>query len=157
MSYDIYIGNAVLEKDEDGNIREVVERMEHPDAPFWESKPDEDNSEHKMVFIPDLSRKTNGRHPGYSQMSRFCEDAGLSDLFFGEPHGILSRHPGLVRLSGKHFLELRAAKERWLENHPDAVPGWNKGEDPILARLIWYEWWICWALEHCENPAVENF
>lgn len=29
--------------------------------------------------------------------------------------------------------------------------------DPYLARLIWLEWWMTWALDNCETPAIENY
>ena len=28
--------------------------------------------------------------------------------------------------------------------------------DPVLARLIWLEWWMAWALKNCTTPAIHN-
>jgi hypothetical protein len=44
---------------------------------------------------------------------------------------------------------------------PPGFEGWGyEGParyDYMLARLIWLDWWMRWALENCETPAIENF
>ena len=41
-------------------------------------------------------------------------------------------------------------KQAWVPS-PDAGK-----RDPILARLLWLDFWMGWALANCETPAVEN-
>lgn len=148
MGYSIYIGEATIFTEED-EIWVGVKKIEHPDAPYWESS----------GGFPDASEKTNGRHPSYTQFVDFCRSTGLANLFFDEDYGLLRDHPGIKRIYPHHLEEISRARKRWEELHPNAVPGWNvdKGEDPILARLIWYEWWFRWALENCKLPAIYNF
>lgn len=152
MSYDIYIGEAKPEYpsvDNGWRFDWVVERTSHPDAPSWDCKPDE-------FGAVDISGKTNGRHPGYSQMTGFCIEARLTNLFFEGDNALMGQHPGIVPLLPEHIEKITKARQDWEDNHPHAIPGWNEDEDPILARLIWYEWWMKWAVKNCDHPAVEN-
>jgi hypothetical protein len=170
VSYSILIGNAELESawpgDDEPEARWVVNAHEEPDA---------------LTFPFDgMTGNSNGRHPGYGQWADFCRASGLYALFYGiaEPDGrrhaggILSRHPGIVPLTPDMFATVRAARERWLARHPNAIPGWDypehfpgrdevddgvRGRDATLARLLWLEWWMDWALRTCERPAVHNY
>lgn len=170
MSYSIYIGNAVLES-------EWASEYGEPRAE-WVVRP------HAEVDAPTfphdgMTGNGNGRHPSYSQWAEFCRLTGLHGLFYGvdEPDGrrhdggILSRHPGIVPLTPDMLATVREACERWREAHPGAVPGWDfdptfppadaqddgvRGRDSILARLLWLEWWMDWALRTCERPAIYN-
>jgi hypothetical protein len=160
MSYDIYIGNAVPEdrSDDDGELRiaYVVHDTVRHDAPSFPND--------------DLSDGRNGRHPGYTQWSTFCADAGLTDLFFNKETGLMRQHPGCFRLDQSHLDTVRAARERWQDSHPNAQPGFDfsprlmdasaddgvRGRDGVLARLLWLEWWMAWALANCETPAIAN-
>jgi len=29
--------------------------------------------------------------------------------------------------------------------------------DYSLARLIWLQWWVNWAITNCETPAISNY
>lgn len=170
MSYDIYIGNAVLESEwsvEDGPFAEwVVACMSHPEAPAFP--------------FDEMTGNGNGRHPSYSGWSDFCEATGLYAMFYGVPipdrqrheGGILSRHPGIVPLTPLMLSSVTDARERRRARceRDGAVPGfdftpaWNapdkddgvRGRDSNLARLIWLEWWMTYALAHCERPAISN-
>jgi hypothetical protein len=64
-------------------------------------------------------------------------------------------HPGIVLLKKKHLKKITSAKEQWMLNHSQE-PGWLENKDGVLAKLIWYEWWIKWALNNCEYPAIYN-
>jgi hypothetical protein len=146
MSYDIYIGNAVPRADEDRFYWDV-EEVTLPDAPEWPSPDD----------MPDISGKTNGRHPGYGQMSDWADRVGLTDLWFAQwGEGLLSPHPGCTPLKPDHLAGVREALARFKEKHPNVQPGWGDDLAGDLARLVWYEWWMAWALNHCEHPAVYN-
>lgn len=143
MSYDIYIGNAICEKDDGGNYRVVVERVTHPDAP--DMGPD------------DMSGKTNGRHPGYGQMGEWAARVKLSPLW----NELLRQHPGIVDLHPRHLRRLDGAIAFYRAAHPQARPPWESGEgaesDLDLGHLLWYRFWFAWALKRCANPAVENY
>jgi len=69
---------------------------------------------------------------------------------------------------------VRLALETYRSAHPDAKPGWcccddcstrpmdksdnlpHEDLDATLARLTWLEFWIRWALDNCEHPAIYN-
>ena len=156
MSYDIYIGEGIIdENDDSGELRVRVKGLSLPEAPSFPND--------------QMTGKGNSRHPGYSQWSNFCREAGIYDLFFDEETGLMHRHPGTFILKQNHLDEIRAAKDRWVKNNPDKNPGfpadeWMKPEfqekitnpDPILARLIWLEFWVDWALKNCKVPAIHN-
>lgn len=169
MSYDIYIGEPTLvtpEKEDieeygDNNIDVRVERMEHPEAPDWpcarKLSKDRKCPYNELICGGDMSEKSNGRHPGYSQFYEFIKMTGLYDLFFGDS-GLMSTHPGCYLIQKKDLALIRQAREMWERAHPDSVPGWcgREGNDAVLARLIWYEWWFDYALKNCKVPAIYN-
>jgi hypothetical protein len=118
-----------------------------------------------------MSARKNSRHPGYSQWGKFCDLTGLRDFFFEKNYGLMRRHPGTFALTPDHLHRVRVAIGEWQRVYPNAVPGWDyfaefpgrddiddgvRGRDSTLARLLWLEWWIAWALAHCERPAIHN-
>lgn len=174
MSYDIYIGEARLDvpgpEDTDGNeIVCDVASFTHPEAPAFPGD--------------DMTGHSNGRHPGYSQWTHFCEEVGLHDLFFGARRdkttgrsardvGLMTKHPGCYLLRQSDLDEVRLARRRW-EARPwratERIAGWDPNStwttpaesmdqryDNHLARLLWLEWWITWALANCKVPAIYN-
>lgn len=146
MSYDIFIGNAVpvLPSEDNSNRFEwKVESVTLSNAPEWTSPP----------MDQDISGKSNGRHPGYVQFAEFCEATGLVDLF----SVLITDHPGITPLEDAHLKTVVEARLCWQKQNIDAVPGWGDDEDPILARLIWYEFWMHWALSTQAHPAIENY
>lgn len=164
MSYSILIGNAEIESSwdvEDGCFAQwAVSGHSEPDAPNFP--------------FDGMTENSNGRHPGYSQWADFCRATGLHELFYGATGGILNRHPGCVPLTAGMLETVRSALAQWKARHPDAIPGWNydpeymsfkgsrhvddgvRGRDGNLARLLWLEWWMQWALTNCERPAISN-
>lgn len=156
MAYNIYIGNAVpVEQDGEWSVR--VENATRHDAPAFP--------------FDGMTGHSNRRSPGYTQWSDFCDAAGLSDLFFNEDAGLMREHPGCTALRPEHLAAVRAARVEWGITHPAAVPGWDwsphaikaegaddgiRGRDGVMARLVWLEWWMEWALRECERPALFN-
>jgi hypothetical protein len=112
----------------------------------------------------EMTGKGNYRYPGYSGWADFCREAGLYDLFLDRDGGeaLMQNHPGIARLHPEHLTRIRAALKarRRTSTLPPGFAGWN-GEDEgkhdhILARLIWLEYWMDWALRECERPAIFN-
>ena len=154
MGYSFYIGNAIPVFPSEGNENTFsweVERVEHPDAPEWKH-----DRKSLADALADASKKTNGRHPQITQMKHFCKQANIEGLFFDGDGCLVPRRSCVTRLTKSHCHKITFARQKWEEEHPDSVPGWYDNEDPILARLIWYEFWMKWALGNCGLPAVEN-
>lgn len=162
MSYSIHIGNAKPEfSKEDGLLMAgwSVERVAHADAPTFPND--------------DMTGNGNGRHPSYSGWVEFCDKAGLKGLFFDADDGLMREHPGCFPITDKHLLVVRGAlaRARALATKPPGFDGYGRFDketkqwsestdvgkyDPILARLIWLEYWMAWAIANCETPALEN-
>ncbi len=155
MGYDFYIGEAEIDP-EDASV--IVKRMALENAPSFPGD--------------DMTRNGNSRHPGYSAWTDFCRRTGLFDLFYREGH-LIGGHPGAVKLTKKHFDAVAAALDKHKTTHPNAKPGWcecmlcspYREEAPMpahveldgdLARLIWLEFWIGWALKNCTVPTLYN-
>jgi hypothetical protein len=168
MGYDIRIGNAQVEKhiESDGDMwaKWAIDGAEASDAPKFPNDTWTEN--------------TNHRAPGYGIWAQFTKDAGIHDLFFNEETGLMRSHPGCVKLEQSHLAAVETARRVWEERAsqagkvlPPGFTGWetrndDTGEwdipdegkyDHTLARLIWLEWWMRWALENCETPAIENW
>lgn len=147
MSYDIYIGEAkfhIPEKDEIKDYNQIKVRVQSvslPEAPVFDGDA--------------MTGNGNSRHPGYTQWASFLEHVGLNELFFGDG-GLMSDHPGCSYITKEHVEQVKAALEKYKERFPTAQPGFNDRQDALLARLIWLEWWMSWALKNCKVPAIFN-
>lgn len=163
MSYDIYISEAVIGVPDDpsewNGLDVEVHGLERDDAPSFPGD--------------EMTGKSNSRHPGYSQWADFLRDVGLYSLFLDRESGraLMQNHPGCTMLTRADHEQIAAALDRWRTKHPGKVPGWDptlkgmaavtgEGADPKydgnLARLIWLEWWVRWALANCKTPAIYN-
>lgn len=161
MGYSITIGNAKPEfNKDDGELwaRWTVDGMALPEAPTFPND--------------EMTGNGNGRSPSYTGWAEFCDAAGLTTLFLEKWEGLMSQHPGCKMLQKEHLLQVQAALEKWKRTatKPPGFEGWGKFNeetkqwetpdqgkyDHILARLIWLEFWMKWALENCETPAIEN-
>lgn len=160
MGYSIYIGEPEVEFiNDDWNDGELIADINIPEVKLLEAP----------TFPNDpLSAKNNGRHPSYTGWHDFCRITGLIDLFYDEEKGLIRKHPGCFRVEVKHLNEVRDALQNFLNKNPDAVPAFGadplcKNNDPVpanadgnLARLIWLEFWMSWALDYCKVPAISN-
>jgi hypothetical protein len=146
MGYNITIGNAVPDfSKEDGELYAcwVVEETANKDAPR---------------FIGDeWTEQRNIRLPSYTAWSEFCKKVGLYDLFFKQYEGLFRQHPGCVMITQEIYQEVFNALEEY-QKHAKRPPGYDDfgNYDYDLARLMWLEYWMKWALENCETPAIYN-
>lgn len=150
MGYTIRIGEAIFTKDEKyAYISINAKKEKHEQAPAFGEPTD---------FM-------NERWPSYTTWSEFLKGVGLHELFTDEDVGLMRKHPGQALLTKKHQIKIRNA----LEEHrkKGTSPGFSEtlfGEkiagaedaDPLLARLIWLDYWVTWAVENCENPVLIN-
>ena len=128
----------------------------------------------------DFVGQSNSRSPSYTGWSEFCREAGITELFYGqgwsreerrhlEPSATfhresiyLAEHPGCARIIPGDLTYVREARKAYLEKNPGAVPGFqdeigvDNGTDSTLARLIWLEFWLDWALKNCKIPVIQN-
>lgn len=166
MGFSFTIGNAIPVHSKENGCLEAwwdVEAVELNDAP---------------IFPNDgMREKSNNRAPSYTAWGDFCREAGgdVYRMFYGdgprERGGILEGHPGCVLLTQEHLDIIRAAlarrrkastKEPGFAGDPireaGKVVGYVDGDryDSTLARLIWLEFWVSWALANCETPAIQH-
>lgn len=129
MGYNIIIGELTTHV--------VAEPGEQVSLSTWaeERRFDEAPADH----VP--TRYTNSRWPSYTGWSSFCDEVGLSDLFFGS-NGLMAEHPGAVVLTREHLAIVEAV--------PDPEHGYT------LDRLVWLRWWMRWALDNCKVPVIAN-
>lgn len=144
MSYSIYIGEACLEASETELTAEwIVKQEEEPDAPTCPGD--------------DMTGRSNYRAPGTLPWINTISLAGLDDLFFQTDHGLMRDERRISHLTEAHYQEIHAALEHWQKCHPHATPRFGlevADEDAVLARLIWLDWWVRWALNNCVHPAL---
>lgn len=169
MGYNISIGNAVLDYTKgDEYIRITVEPAANDNAPD---------------HCP-YTGKGNSRSPSYTAWSDFCRNAGIEELFYGQGWSreerrylscsdnfhretpLLAEHPGAFALLPADLEYVTAARTRREQTNGGKPPGFwdydqergeiDNGTDHVLARLLWLEFWMKWALENCERPAIGN-
>lgn len=171
MGYTLTIGSAAPEipddLDEDNEPGWRVQGMAHPDAPSFPGD--------------EMTGKGSSRSPSYSAWADFCDATGLRDLFYGaSPNNnggkytrdvcLIRSHPGVALLRPADLLEIRHARIQWEARKwptEERIAGWE-GRDPFskaepdprydgnLARLLWLEWWVAYALENIKLPAMGN-
>lgn len=153
MGFTITIGNAIPIFNKD-------------DGELYASWDVEDLSlEMAPTFVNDgLTNNSNCRCPSYSVWDEFLKYAGLHELFMNKYDGLMRDHPGCFIIEKSHYNLVKAA----LDNKKlcaQLPPGFNSEEDCIsrnikydahLARLIWLEFWMKYAVDNCETPAIQN-
>jgi len=162
MGYSITIGEAEIdyyyEKDDRGYARISAKGVHHDQAPAF----------------GDLSDFNNGRHPSYSAWADFLKETGLSSIFFDEDKRTLGGHPGAIPIGKTEANLVRESLESWRANH-SKEPGFDKTsifsldgsqsptevpdeiqKDATLARLIWLDYWVDWAVNNCKYPTICN-
>lgn len=165
MSYNFKVGNAIIQYCKDDNYICIdVEYMEHPDAPD---------------HCP-YTGKGNLKSPGYSQWLGFCEDAGITELFYGKGWDrdsrankpcsdtfhrelcLIESHPGAAVITEKDYLYVKAARIKREMMNAGKPAGYfeddniDNGTDSTLARLLWLEFWFKYAIDNCEYPVITN-
>lgn len=159
MGYTLTIGNAKpFHSKDDGELYACwdVEGMTHADAPTFAND--------------EMTGNSNSRSPSYTAWKDFAVATGLDDLFFEKWEGLLRSHPGCVMLTQAHAKAITEALARYTRSKPagfDGFPKFNEATkelvtpdagkyDAHLARLLWLQWWVTYAVEHCETPALRN-
>lgn len=158
MSYSIYIGNAEQSCTIEAAWKDAVQNQDVRLSLPWDGVTVAGMALRNAPQFPndEMTGQGNGRHPGYSQWSDFCDEAGLEELFFAKHTGLMSAHPGTFMLRREHHATVRRALDAWRAKHPTSTPGFGGEYDPILARLMWLDFWMDWALTNCERPAISN-
>lgn len=165
MGYNITVGNARINYD----AAELYMRLDCEGAEN-DAAPD---------HCP-YTGKSNCRSPSYTGWSDFCKDAGIAEMFYGQGWSrderrnlecsegfyrespIISGHPGIQPIGQGDLDYVRAARIRREQSNGGKPAGfWNddgtdNGNDYCLARLLWLEFWIEWALKNCQYPAIHN-
>lgn len=117
----------------------------------------------------DMTGKSNERSPSYSVWADFCRETGIYHLFYDDRGHMLCGHPGCMMITQEDLGVVRAARDRWQAKAtlPPGFAGWRVANgkveypdadkyDATLARILWLEWWMAWALANCETPAIAN-
>lgn len=173
MGYNLYIGEAVADVDlAERYARVGVNCMTVEGAPL--------NSTDDYI---------NRVFPSYSVWAQFAREVGLYELFYAksEPwwqddegmdyEGLLSRHPGAVKITEGHYRAFVQARERYigrpdrparLPEHEGLVPQESTSpgrpflpenlvaDEYNVKRLNWLVFWTRWALDNCKYPTFAN-
>lgn len=153
MGYTFTVGNAIpkCHKDDFPYLAAgwEVEGARNDDAP---------------VFPGDeMTGNSNSRSPSYTVWSDFARATGLYQFFYDERGHLHAGHPGCRGLTPEDAGIVSAALAKY-QAQATLPPGFEsdwlyKGPanfDYHLARLIWLDWWVRWAVANCETPAIEN-
>ena len=143
MGYNITIGNAKPHHDTEDGILSAswrVEDVKNDAAPAFGEPTD----------------FTNSRWPSYTAWADTCRALGLHDLFFKEYEGLMAEHPGCKLLLPEHLVQIEGALNVRKAKNGGKAAGFEDGQDYDLARGEWLLYWVKWALDNCETPAIEN-
>ena len=117
-------------------------------------------------FPNDFGGQSNMRMPTYTAWYNFCKNVGLYEFFYVDSYRLASEHPGCVGIT-KEDVDMVTEALRVYQRKAALPAGFESSDilkddhipscDGDLARLIWLEWWMRWAIENCETPAIENY
>jgi hypothetical protein len=142
MSLSITIGNLyTTELDEEVGPQLYIDKLELPYAPS---------------FPNDSTGQTNSRSIGYSVWSIFIVETGTYH-FFNDHIGIFSEDFGTKSITAHDCLLIEQIRINY-QAKINKAPGFCLDEpcdyDGNLARLIWFEWWMKWAVLNTSNPGI---
>lgn len=160
--YTFIIGNAVLESHkENGDLitKWVVKSEKNDNAPSFPND--------------EITGKSNTRSPNYLTWFNFCKETGISNIFYDKSNFFRWKPFECIKLKYSTLKQIQKARKSW-QKTSSKPPGfedcpkynkltdsWEKVDegkyDACLARLLWLEWWMDWALVNCENPAIYNY
>lgn len=166
MGYTITIGESCMVVTEEGDLKTVIADVYDENAPAF----------------GDISDHRNFRMPAYSVWHEFTREVGLETLFFDKSKGLMRNHPGIEHLTLFEAALIREAKTNFEDRHapPKMLLSPKTGTElavlePLLApepaleaefgstdrnatyaRLVWLDYWVSWAVECCEEPAIRN-
>ena len=157
MGYTFIIGNAILKED-----KSDFPRLNS----YWEVQPE--FSENAPWFPGEIEQQSNIRSPSYSAWKQFCENTSLYEFFYDERGHLEMGHPGCVGITQPDVDIVSTALKHYKRYKKTGLPpGFEDfgacyenqppNYDCDLARLIWLEWWMRWAFENCETPAIQNY
>lgn len=149
MAYNLTIGElkvSYYQDEDEPRVELSAESSRHDEAPAF----------------GEISDYTNGRYPSYSAWYDFTRSAGLFSLFYGKEErydALLANHPGCVPLTEQHRREVNKALVDFKLKYPDAIATYKDKsilENGLLCRLVWFHYWVNWALDNCKQPVFEN-
>ena len=153
MGYKFTIGNATPKFDKSDfpylGAGWSVAGATHPDAPTFPGD--------------EMTGNGNARSPSYSVWSDFCKDVGIYEVFYYQSGHLIAGHPGCAGITPE-MVDVVAGALKGRMAKASLPPGFESewgydgppNYDYNLARLIWLEWWMRWAIANCETPAIEN-
>jgi hypothetical protein len=113
------------------------------------------SSHHAPRFEGDPHGRQNIHCASASDWGAFCRATELHELFFAPSDGLMAILPGATKLTREHARTIHAALERFLIANGRTAPSFvGASAESHLARLLWLDWWVHWALRSCTDPAI---
>ena len=74
----------------------------------------------------------------------------------GNEKGLVEQHPGVcaINQADADFITDKLTEFRAM--NPDVAEGLADDKSQTLKLLVWLEFWMRWAVENCEYPAIGN-
>lgn len=147
MGYHIDIGNGVERiEDEETGLEMCVDTISLPNAPCFPNDPTSD---------------TNSRTPSYHTWALFCTETGLFPWYYNPDRTERWGYPGHLVITKAEIETVSHVLQQYGATVNDP-PGFDQApgiRGPVqyngnLARLLWLQWWMTWAIENCPNPVV---
>lgn len=99
---------------------------------------------------------TNSRWPSYGVWSNALARFGLKEVFFYEGH-LIGGHPGVRLVTAELVGAVSSALAAYRVRFPNAEPKMEVDDESAdLARIVWLDYWLTWALANCETPVIAN-
>ena len=155
MPIRITIGNAELEyRQTDSHVGITVNEITCDDAPDFTDK--SNNMQMSYLECHDWIRGAGV----ISYMNGIDLDISPTDNSFADSgrdsDGIIEIHPCQVTIDQRDVDFWHGKVKAYRAMNPDVQPGFDNTRDYILARMMWFEFWVQWAVKNCEMPVIAN-
>jgi hypothetical protein len=133
-------------------------------------------NEHRLrIDAQRCNHHSNTFSISYRGWEEMCKATGLQQLFYGTGwnrdlreydycEDEFYREEPLLHRPGSHAVLcrqdadlIRACHERYRFMHPNVKPGLHSEIANNLSCLLWLDYWVTWAVDHCERPVITNY
>ena len=144
MGYSITIGNAEIYNLPEELFAEY--RITEVQTPYSCS----------LITIDNMYCRGSNMRMGYIQYHAMLEKTGLVEVLTNED--LDNEAKALIRVTPEMWQSVGSSIHAHRERYPSSVCLLNEGgltPNSILARLLWFEYWINWSLKNCKLPGIE--
>lgn len=102
-----------------------------------------------------IQGESNSYSVSYHDWDPFVAGSNLQGLFKGEWSDLFTGDPFYRPLNKGHHMVIHKALERCKNQPSRRLLFGESNYEFFLELLTWFEFWVGWSLENCDNPIIK--